>query len=155
MGGWVSQKSNISCSKASYGKEIPSRGETRHTASPHPPHHVSPPQGSVGLLHSGDTWQPQIYTHKGKEAVDGEKKRSGQYLPLNSESVGPKIGGCCFKNIIKITLSFHMPGLSRHLFLFDPFKSDVLLIYEIIKVIKTTHSLKKAPLQLCNSQGSS
>lgn len=38
-----------------------------------------------------------------------------------------------------------MPGLSRHLFLFDPFKSDVLLIYEIIKVIKTTHSLKKSP----------
>lgn len=55
--------------------------------------------------------------------MNGEKKKkkSGQCLPLNSDSFRPKIGGCCFKNMIKITLSFHMPGLSRHLFLFDPF----------------------------------
>lgn len=80
-------------------------------------------------------------------------KQMGQHLLSDCESSRPKIGDCCFKNIIQVTLSSICPGEAGIYFCLI---LSTLLIYEITRVIKTAHSLKKKILpQLCNSQESS
>lgn len=84
----------------------PRWGEARHAASPRPLLCLT--LSTDRLLHSGDTWQSQICQRKAKEAVGKEKKKkkatTGQCSLSHSESLRPKIGDGCFKNIIQITL---------------------------------------------------
>lgn len=67
-------------------------------------------------------------------------KQMGQRSLSDCESSKPKIGDCCFKNIIQATLSSICLGEAGIYFCLI---LSTLLIYEITKVIKTTHSLKK------------
>lgn len=67
-------------------------------------------------------------------------KQMGQHLLSDCESSRPKIGDCCFKNIIQVTLSSICPGEAGIYFCLI---LSTLLIYEITRVIKTAHSLKK------------